>query len=131
MASVYTEHIPAGTSTRQFVHYAQLHEYDSEFKKFDFGNAAKNMEHYGSEIPPDYNLDNVKTPVYLWAADADSLASEQDIYTLSQRLPNVISYEIVDIPGFTHLDFATAIDADKAVYSKIIYEMNKGEGSRK
>ena len=125
MIPVYLDHVPAGTATRPIVHYAQLHTYDSEFKKFDFGSAEKNMEHYRSPDPPYYNLDNVKTPVALWSADKDYLADSKDVYHLSRVLPNVISYELVNIPGFTHLDFAMAIDADIAIYKPLIDMMNK------
>ena len=63
MSPVYLDHVPSGTSTRPIVHYAQLHDYDMEFKKFDFGNQDENIEHYGSATPPAYNFENVQVPV--------------------------------------------------------------------
>ena len=124
MTPVYLDHIPSGTSTRPIVHYAQLHEYDTEFKKFDFGNQEENIEHYGTADPPSYNLLNVQAPVVLLAGDKDYLADPMDVYALSQVLPNVQKFEVIDIPGFTHFDFAIAIDADQAVYYPIIDMMN-------
>lgn len=120
MIPVYLDHVPAGTSTRPIVHYAQLHTYDSEFKKFDFGNEQENLEHYGTSQPPVYDLSKVTTPVALWSSDKDYLADSKDVYQLSKVLPNVTSYQIVNIPGFTHLDFALAIDVDIAVYFPLI-----------
>jgi hypothetical protein len=35
MIPVYLDHIPAGTSTRPLIHYAQLHKIN-DFVKFDF-----------------------------------------------------------------------------------------------
>ena len=107
------------------VHYAQLHEYDLEFKKFDFGNQDENMEHYGQAEPPSYDFQNVQAPVVLLAGDKDYLADPLDVYRLSQVLPNVQKFDVIDIPGFTHFDFAIAIDADQAVYYPIIDMMNK------
>ena len=89
MSPVYLDHVPAGTSTRPVVHYAQLHEYDLEFKKFDFGNPDENIEHYGQAEPPSYDLQNVQAPVVLLAGDKDYLADPLDVYRLSQVLPNV------------------------------------------
>ena len=125
MASVYLDMVPAGTSTRPLVHYAQLHLTDLEFRKFDFGK-KENEETYGTSTPPSYDLSKIQTPVAIWVGDKDYLVDIQDVDYLVSVLPNVKHYETVDIPGFTHLDFATAIDADKAVYAKIIDKMNNG-----
>lgn len=125
MASVYLDMVPAGTSTRPIVHYAQLHMTDLAFQKFDFGS-KENEATYGSSTPPAYDLSNVKTPLAIWVGDKDYLVDIQDVDHLVSVLPNVKFYETVDIPGFTHLDFATAIDSDKAVYAKIIEKMNDG-----
>ena len=123
MSPVYLDHVPSGTSTRPIVHYAQLHEYDMEFKKFDFGNPDENIEHYGTTTPPAYNFENVQVPVVLMAGDNDYLADVLDVYALSEILPNVQKFEVIDITGFTHFDFAIAIDADKVVYNPIIQRM--------
>ena len=60
MVPIYLDHIPSGSSTRPFVHYAQLSLLNREFKKYDFGNADKNIEHYGVPVPPNHDLTNVK-----------------------------------------------------------------------
>ena len=72
MIPVYLDHFPGGSSTRPFVHYAQLHSYDYEFKKFDFGQ-EENMQRYGQTEPPHYDLSNVQAPLHLWTADKDYL----------------------------------------------------------
>jgi len=124
MSPVYLDHVPSGTSTRPIVHYAQLNDYDMEFKKFDFGNQDENIEHYGTATPPSYNFENVQVPVVLMAGDNDYLADVLDVYALSEILPNVQKFEVINITGFTHFDFAIAIDADKVVYNPIIERMN-------
>ena len=60
MIPFYLDHVPSGSSTRPFVHYAQLHLLDREFRKFDFGSPEKNIEHYGVSIPPKHDLSKVK-----------------------------------------------------------------------
>ena len=41
MISVYLDHLPEGTSTRPFLHYAQLY-LSGNFEAFDFGNGLFN-----------------------------------------------------------------------------------------
>lgn len=124
MIPIYLDQLPAGTSTRPLVQYAQLHFLDYEFRKYDFGNDRVNIQHYGTPEPPLYNLANVKTPLAVWSGNKDYLADITDIEKLVGVLPHVVFYEVVPIDGFTHLDFAIAIDADVALYSKILEMMN-------
>ena len=65
MVPIYLDHIPSGSSTRPFVHYAQLSLLNREFKKYDFGNADENVEHYGVPVPPNHDLTNVKVYFYI------------------------------------------------------------------
>ena len=120
----YLDHVPDGSSTRPFVQYAQLHLLQDEFRKYDFGSDEENQAHYGSTIPPAYDLSNVKVPVALFAGDADDLACVADVKVLAERLPNVSLLEVVEFEGFTHMDFSIAIDADVLVYSKIVDMIN-------
>jgi pimeloyl-ACP methyl ester carboxylesterase len=126
MVPLYLDAIPAGTSTRPIVHYAQLHLLNdpNEFRKFDFGNEQENIQHYGTPDPPLHDLNNVQVPTALWAGDNDSLADIKDVERLRDTLSNVSHYEVVDLKGFSHFDFAIGIDADKLVYAKILEMMN-------
>ena len=45
MIPIYMDQLPSGTSTRPFVHYAQLTLLHREFKKYDFGSPEENIEH--------------------------------------------------------------------------------------
>ena len=124
MMPTYLDHVPDGSSTRPFVQYAQGHLLQDEFRKYDFGNDEENLEHYGSVIPPAYDLSNVKVPVALFAGDADDLACVADVNILAEQLPNVSLLQVVEFEGFTHMDFSIAIDADKLVYNKILEMIN-------
>ena len=120
---IYLDNVPDGTSTRPFVHYAQLHLTDV-FQKYDFGK-EENMARYGSENPPVYDLSKITAPVALFVGDKDDLATIADAQTLADNLPNVSLFEIVDFEGWTHMDFAIAVDANKLIYAKILEMMQQ------
>jgi len=46
---VYVSHTPAGTSVKNIVHFAQLHN-AKKFQMYDYGDAEKNKQHYGQVI---------------------------------------------------------------------------------
>ena len=122
MMPIYLDNLPAGSSTRPFVQYAQLHLLENEFRKFDFGK-QENMVRYGTEVPPSYDLSKISAPVALFVGDKDDLACPADVDYLVTQLPNVIHHEIVDFQGWTHLDFSIGIDADKLIYQTIMNMM--------
>jgi pimeloyl-ACP methyl ester carboxylesterase len=124
MLPIYLDQVPDGSSTRPLVQYAQLHLLKDEFRKYDFGSDEKNIARYGTPIPPEYDLNNVQVPVALFVGDKDDLADPMDAQILADHLPNLALFEIVDYVGFTHMDFVTAVDADKLIY-KTILEMMK------
>ena len=58
MLSFYLDHLPGGASLEMLSHYAQLYLNPDKFVKFDFG-PKKNLEMYGQEDPPEYDLSKV------------------------------------------------------------------------
>ena len=52
---------PAGASTKMIAHYAK-NARSGKFSKFDYG-ISENLEVYGQEEPPEYNLEMVTVPV--------------------------------------------------------------------
>nr|ALX00066.1 lipase 3 [Melanoplus sanguinipes] len=63
MAAI-SAHLPAGSSIRQFIHYAQGID-KGHFRQYDYG-LLENFKRYGQSSPPDYNLANVTAPVVVW-----------------------------------------------------------------
>ena len=114
MIPTYMDHIPEGTSTRPSVHYAQLY-LSARFESYDYGELG-NYQHYGQATPLDYNLKKVTAPTALFKGDADDLADMIDVDLLINMLPNVALDHLVDIEGWTHLDYIVAMDADVLVY---------------
>lgn len=121
--SVLVGHTPAGSSVKQFLHYAQ--EINSgNFRQYDFG--LTNLDHYGSLTPPAYNLDAITTPIYLFYSQNDWLSAETDVLKLCDGLGNSCQAKfLVADSGFNHLDYMYGIRAPELVYNNVIGLMSR------
>lgn len=77
---VVMAHFPAGTSTKNLIHYEQYIK-KAEFKQFDYGS-RKNQVIYGQKTPPFYDLAKITFPVHLYVGKYDRLADIQDVNQL-------------------------------------------------
>lgn len=111
-------HTPAGTSVHTVTHYLQLIK-SGAFRQYDFGRLS-NLAHYGSFMPPSYDLSHVTVPVGLFWSSADWLAAPQDVAKLQSLLPNVVVSREVEDDDFSHLDFVWASDAKELVYTHVL-----------
>ena len=118
MIPIYMDHMPEGTSTGLFVHYAQLY-LSGNFESYDYGEEG-NMENYGQPTPVKYDLGKVTAPTAIFKSDADDLADLIDIDLLVNELPNVVFDHFVELDGWTHADYIAAMDADVLVYDYIL-----------
>jgi len=119
-------HTPAGASTNTLLHYAQ--EINSKkFCAFDYGDG--NIEMYGQDTPPDYDLSKVTAPVALYWGDNDWLAQQTDILRLITKLPNIVNGFGYEVPyeQWNHLDFIYGIDANTYVYDEMLKLMQENE----
>lgn len=115
-----------------------------KFRKFDYGLIG-NMKRYGTIQPPDYNLANVKLPVYLhysandmyvdvqvrmlfiavlqfllnFSSFSSLLISLQDLHQLYRALPNAQKF-LVPSDSFGHTDFLWGKHVDGWVYNEIL-----------
>jgi len=111
-------HTPADISVNTLIHYAQGVN-NGRFCYYDFGN-KKNKDVYGEKSPPDFDLTQITSPVYLmWGAN-DWMADPTDVAHLEPLLPNVIQYFEVDYAQWNHMDFLYGIDAHSLVYDYVI-----------
>ncbi|XP_064488561.1 gastric triacylglycerol lipase-like [Ornithodoros turicata] len=115
---VYINHIPAGTSVKYLVHFAQLIK-QKAFQKFDYG-PEKNKLKYGQARPPRYDVSKVAAPVALYWSQNDLFADPKDVSLLRSKLPNVVLYYRVPDKQFTHLDFAYGIHANRNLYPVVL-----------
>lgn len=115
MIPLITAHAPAGTSTHTMIHYMQEYVSSERFQRMDWG-PKMNLEEYGTESPPPYNLTSVKAPVVLFWGDNDWLATPKDVAWLAKRLDNLRGFYRVNSSTFNHLDFLWATNVDEILY---------------
>ncbi|KOC67730.1 Lipase 3 [Habropoda laboriosa] len=113
---------PAGASTMQLAHYAQLMN-SGKFRKYDHGLIG-NLNKYGKSQPPDYHLDNIKIPVYLYYSSNDVMVHTEDLHKLYKLLPNAQKF-LVPFLLFSHLDFLFGKHVDTWVYNKVLNLMER------
>uniref|UniRef100_A0A0M3IHJ8 Lipase n=1 Tax=Ascaris lumbricoides TaxID=6252 RepID=A0A0M3IHJ8_ASCLU len=63
---------PDSHQMNKMVHYGRHSPFDYEFPSI-------NKQHYGTEIPPVYNITRISTPMYLYYSDADWVATGRDV----------------------------------------------------
>lgn len=115
---VYTSHFPAGTSTKNMLHYMQLIN-TGLFQKYDFGFLG-NILKYTSAKPPEYDVSAIRVPTVLISGSADWLSTPKDVkWTAAQMEDNI--YKDIKLDGYNHIDFIWAISAHKRVYRKILF----------
>lgn len=61
-------HIAHEVAIKQFHHYWQL-AMNGRFSHFDY--KAENYKVYNKSSPPNYNLNNVKAPTYIYSGGCD------------------------------------------------------------
>ncbi|XP_024084768.1 lipase 3-like [Cimex lectularius] len=110
-------YVPAGTSIKTMDHLTQL--YKSGFRLFNYGK-RKNLELYGTDMPPFYPLERVTTPIALYYGDNDALMNGRSADKLASMLPNLIMNKMVADPKFTHADYILGINAKEMVYDDVI-----------
>ena len=120
--SVYATHSPAGTSTKNMIHFSQM-VISGEISKYDFGSAAENMAHYNQSKPPVYDLRLIKTPIALYSSTNDWLADQEDVKFIRKNLPNIVDDYVVN--GWNHLDFVWAVDTKPSLTNRMLQVMKK------
>lgn len=95
--------------------------YSGGFRHFDYG--WRNNAIYNSTQPPDYDLNVIKVPVYVYAGPWDLIIGLKDVERLVNNLPNAKEFKV--IKNFNHLDFTYGKNARKYVYNDILRSMEQ------
>lgn len=108
-------HTPSGASINQVMHYAQ---------EIRFGFFGRYM--VGNEIPADFDLSRITSPISLHFSPIDSFTSAIDVDKLTQKLKNSVVL-VQQVNEFNHVDFITGINAATIVYPEILKFFNNYE----
>lgn len=77
-----------------------------------------NLQIYNTTEPPEYNLNNIITPITIFYATNDAVLMVEDVRILLPKLKSLQgTYEL---KGWTHMDFLHAIDAKNILFRKIL-----------
>lgn len=95
-------HYPTSTSRKNLEHLIQM-GVKKKFAQFDHGR-KKNLKIYNSETPPKYDLKKVTMKVALLVGENDKLTPIKNVEMLRDKLPNVISYHMMERLKFNHVD---------------------------
>ncbi|XP_037580482.1 lipase lipl-1-like [Dermacentor silvarum] len=124
---VYIAHQPAGTSTKNIVHYAKNYR-ARNFKRYDYG-LLENQKRYGQVTPPQFPLEKVRSRIGLFRGPSDRLADPTDIDDLVKQIGKVVALNY-DVPQqtFQHLDFVLGSYATEILHEPMIQFVSNYSG---
>ncbi|CAH1370669.1 unnamed protein product, partial [Tenebrio molitor] len=117
--NLMVDQLGSADSMKNLAHYCQLADAE-KFQYYDYGE-KDNLKHYGTEQPPTYPLQNIKTPILLVYSVNDILSQEQDVEFLYSILPPEAKVcGKMKINGLNHGDFYYGLHRNEMIYNKII-----------
>ncbi|KAI6212984.1 hypothetical protein M3Y94_00095000 [Aphelenchoides besseyi] len=115
---VYFTHIPAGTSTKNVIHWVQMVR-SGILREYDYG--WSNEKYYGRNEPPVYDVSKDQCEIYLFWCPDDWLADEADIEGyLIPALKKQYVVKNTKLEDFNHIDFLWGMRAADEVYKPIL-----------
>ncbi|XP_055901807.1 lipase 3-like [Eupeodes corollae] len=114
---------PAGASVNQLYHFMQ-EKNSGRFREFDYG-LARNLAKYNSRKPPNYPLENIDVPIYLYYGKNDYLSAVVDVEKLIKELPksSLRRAYLVPHPRWNHFDFLWGLNTQEQVYDAIFEDL--------
>ncbi|KAL0488862.1 triacylglycerol lipase [Acrasis kona] len=111
---------PSPTSIYNLLHWAQLSR-TGRFEAYDYG-VENNVILYDSDVPPEFDVKMVTTPIAIFYGDCDYLSNADDVQYLLGCIPNLVYSE--KVLGFRHNDFVWGRSANEKVYDKLVELLN-------
>eukprot|EP00164_Ancoracysta_twista_P003189 GFYU01004253.1.p1 GENE.GFYU01004253.1~~GFYU01004253.1.p1 ORF type:complete len:443 (-),score=104.39 GFYU01004253.1:153-1481(-) len=112
--TIYSE-TPGGTSVRTIAHWLQR-THEGNLSKYDWG-PQKNMEVYGSETAPAYDVTNVKCPVAVFYGGQDNVIN---VPKMVKELPTESVVHVEATPHHEHMDNLYAMDMHEVFYPQFL-----------
>ncbi|KAF3783640.1 Triacylglycerol lipase 2 [Nymphaea thermarum] len=120
---LFLQNEPQPTSTRNFVHLAQMIR-GGDVTMYDYGSANENTKHYGQKEPPAYNMSNIPSdlPLFLIYGGQDVLSDIFDLHLLldSLKFHQKDKLTVHYIHNYAHVDFIMGINAKQLVYDHVV-----------
>ncbi|XP_020555080.1 triacylglycerol lipase 2-like [Sesamum indicum] len=121
--SSFLKNEPQSTSTKNMIHFAQMAQ-DGMIKMYDYGDVKENVKHYGTPVPPSYNMTNIPNdvPLFLAYGGKDALSVSEDVKLLLDSLHEheqdklVVQYT----ENYAHADFIMGFNATQVVYDPLM-----------
>jgi lysosomal acid lipase/cholesteryl ester hydrolase len=120
----YASGFPAGTSSKNMIHFAQ-NVRSGIFRKFDYGR-LNNFRKYGSFHSPKYRLESIKNnDIAIFSSRQDWLASPGNVDRIRKSLKVSLLDDYVVPRKWNHLDFLIGLEAGKYVNNRLIGIIDK------
>ncbi|XP_055901806.1 lipase 3-like [Eupeodes corollae] len=120
---------PAGSSINQITHFLQ--EYNSGyFRQFDYGKLRNSLT-YGSSQPPEYPLEDIDVPIFLYYSDNDYLSSVVDVHRLMRTLKETTMRRAYRVPHpkWNHLDHIWGMNIKEQLHDAIMEDLESMKDS--
>ncbi|XP_022688816.1 gastric triacylglycerol lipase-like isoform X1 [Varroa jacobsoni] len=119
--ALYLEHVPAGTSLKTFVYYAQTRQTgcDGSVRDYDYDQGAltsllislgwkesMNVKKYGTPEPPLLDAKNIQVPIKIYYSDGDDFVPFKEVQRMAKDIgiPSSNLHRIAD-DRFSHVNF--------------------------
>ena len=115
-------HMPGGTSLQNMKHWLQAFE-NKKMSKYDFESLIENLAHYGSIIPPDYDLSkmrNYKIKSIVTITDSDPFCNPIDTLNFLKNIKDQNVVEIMSLKDYNHIDYLWADSAYEELYPRFL-----------
>lgn len=108
--NLFFTHGPSGSSAKALCHLVQMFRSDT-FCLYDYGK-EENKKKYGTDCPPELNLDHVKDfPIALFSGQNDRLSHPKDVEWLEAKIKDTIIYKN-SFEHMGHISFHMANNID-------------------
>ncbi|WOG85707.1 hypothetical protein DCAR_0104898 [Daucus carota subsp. sativus] len=123
--NIFLKNLPQPSSMRTFEQLAQGCR-TGVFSKYDYGNPATNLEHYGVPEAPVYDIRKIpkKFPLLLCYGGNDQLASPADVRRVRSELMDHNIHNLF-IEEFSHIDFVNGMTSKDVLYPDVVEFMRR------
>ncbi|KAJ5066379.1 lipase [Anaeramoeba ignava] len=122
---VIINHTPAGTSTKNMMHWSQL-VFTNRWQMFDYGKQG-NIEMYGVDPPPEFPAERITHPISFYFGGKDSLVTQANWEMLFAKLSPDVDHEVTVIDKYEHMDMLWALDAYKILNPNVVADLKKNQ----